>query len=184
MPKKTATRRARGRTERLDYRHWGLMSYWSLDDAAALLLKVDPVAVHDNQFREAAIFERFTKLQTLALRSFEMDELKERNSPTAILVWAHRKRIRIPRALRNAVDLTAEKLELGNRERNTLLKLVIGMAAKGYAYNPAAAKSSSIAKIESDLLLIGLPLGRETIRSHLQEGAKLLEPNALAAKTP
>jgi hypothetical protein len=63
---------------------------------------------------------------------------------------------------------------LGERARTSLLKLVIGMAIKGYAHNPKASRTGTASEIASDLRLIGLTLDEDTIRSYLAEGRELL----------
>ncbi len=58
---------------------------------------------------------------------------------------------------------------LGTRERNTLYKMIIGMAIKGYAYDPNAKKSNVPKEIEGDLRLLGLEITAETIRNYLNK---------------
>ena len=66
---------------------------------------------------------------------------------------------------------------LGPRERDSLLKLIIGMAVKGYVYDPAALKSRAIKEIATDLELLGLSLDEDTVRKYLTEARELLPPN-------
>ncbi|MHB8165291.1 MAG: hypothetical protein ACYDDT_00710 [Sulfuricella sp.] len=63
---------------------------------------------------------------------------------------------------------------LTTSERDSLLKLVIGMAMKGYSYDPNAKKNSAVADIAADLALLGLPLGDDTIRKYLKQGNEQL----------
>lgn len=74
-----------------------------------------------------------------------------------------------------ASQIPAEK-PLRTRERDSLLKLVIGMAVKGYVYDPKAARSDSVAEIVKDLALVGVPLDDDTVRKWLREAAELLPP--------
>jgi len=60
------------------------------------------------------------------------------------------------------------------RERDSLLKLVIGMAVKGYAYVPAAQKNSAVQDIANDLRLLGIPLDEDTVRKYLNEAKPLI----------
>ncbi len=64
---------------------------------------------------------------------------------------------------------------LGAKERDSLLKLVIGMAVKGYAYKPKAAKNAATKEIADDLRLMGLSLDEDTVRKYLVEARELLE---------
>jgi hypothetical protein len=64
--------------------------------------------------------------------------------------------------------------ELDPRELNSLRRLCVGMAIKGYRYNPADSRSAAIADIVGDLDRLGISVGRDTVRKHLQESAELL----------
>jgi hypothetical protein len=78
--------------------------------------------------------------------------------------------------LEEQIALAAVKTEraLSTRERTSLITLVIGMAIRGYAYNPAAARNGATSEIASDLNELGLNLDPDTIRKFLKEGTELL----------
>tara|TARA_R110002126_G_scaffold213048_4_gene359588 strand:+ start:9470 stop:10495 length:1026 start_codon:yes stop_codon:yes gene_type:complete len=61
-----------------------------------------------------------------------------------------------------------------NRERQSLLRLVIGMAIKGYAYDPRATRTKTSQEITNDLQLLGLTLDVDTVRKYLNEAKELL----------
>lgn len=61
--------------------------------------------------------------------------------------------------------------QMGTRERDTLLKLLIGMALEAYRHDPAAARSPTSAEISSDLAKHGLSVSDDTIRKYLKEAA-------------
>jgi hypothetical protein len=63
---------------------------------------------------------------------------------------------------------------LGTRERDSLLKLVIGLAVGGYGYDPKAARSEKPAEIASDLTANGLALDVDTVRKWLAQARELL----------
>lgn len=65
---------------------------------------------------------------------------------------------------------------LSTRERESLLKLVIGMACGGYGYDSTARRSEQTAAIADDLLRAGVPLDADTVRKWLREAAELLPP--------
>ena len=69
----------------------------------------------------------------------------------------------------------AEKT-LGTTERNNLLKLVIGMAVKGYSYEPAAKKSPTPKEIADDLADLGISIDPDTVRKYLKESANTVLP--------
>lgn len=64
----------------------------------------------------------------------------------------------------------------GAVSRKALLRLVIGMAVKGYNYDPSAKKNSAGTDIESDLQRMGISLGDDQIRKALKEAATLISP--------
>ncbi len=69
-----------------------------------------------------------------------------------------------------------EDKSLGTAERNTLLKLVIGMAIKGYGYDPRAARSPSAGEIVADLQNLGIAITDDTVRKWLKEAATSVLP--------
>lgn len=79
--------------------------------------------------------------------------------------------------LRSGDDLPAQPREdVRPRERESLLKLVIGMAIKGYGYDPKASRSPKVREIVDDLQALGLSLHDDTIRKYLNEAKDLLPP--------
>ena len=85
----------------------------------------------------------------------------------------------IQQAEQRGSDTTQEK-PMKTTERNTLLKLVIGMAIDGYRYDPTATKSPIPKEIESALLLLGMSVTDETVLKYL----KLATDTVLPKKTP
>ncbi len=73
------------------------------------------------------------------------------------------------------VQAPAEK-SLGARERESLLKLVIGMAVRGYRYDPKASRSDAVSEIAGDLDEVGVRLDPDTVRKYLHEARDLLPP--------
>ena len=66
---------------------------------------------------------------------------------------------------------------LHTKEQESLLKLVIGMAIKGYRYDPSAGRSGVTAEIVSDLAELGLTIDEGTVRKFLKWGHKLVPSN-------
>lgn len=69
-----------------------------------------------------------------------------------------------------------EQEHIGAKERESMLKLIIGMAVIGYTYKPNAARNDSTKEIAGDLLKLGIPLNEDTIRKYLNEAKELLPP--------
>ncbi len=72
----------------------------------------------------------------------------------------------------------ANEKPLGTRERDTLLRLIIGMAVSGYGYNPRAIRSDTVTEIVSDLDKQGLHLDPDTVRKWLRVAAESLPPES------
>ena len=58
---------------------------------------------------------------------------------------------------------------LSTRERETLLKIIIGMAIKGYGFNPTKGRSGAPQYIANDLDLLGIGVSVDTVRKKLDE---------------
>lgn len=69
---------------------------------------------------------------------------------------------------------SATKPDVSTRERETLLKLVISMAIKGYSYGPEGKKNTATTEIASDSAAIGVPVSDDTVRKYLNEAKALL----------
>jgi hypothetical protein len=133
------------------------------------------------EYTEGIVLQRMKCL--VQLRAFREDEWGDEEGER----WLHA--IEIPEHALTVVE--ANELEkfiesllagvnedipkpLGNRERETLLKLVIGMAIGAYGHNPAAKKTDTVTQIVDDLARAGAPLSDETVRKYLKEAASLL----------
>jgi len=68
------------------------------------------------------------------------------------------------------------KPDIGLREKETLLKLVIGFAVSAYAYDPKSARNAKLSEMSSDLARAGVALDEDTIRKWLKAGAEILPP--------
>ena len=60
------------------------------------------------------------------------------------------------------------------RERETMLKLIIGMAAEQYGYDPTKSRTDAAKLISDDLALHGLSVSDDTVRKYLKEASDLL----------
>lgn len=77
-------------------------------------------------------------------------------------------------------------VDLSETERNTMLKLIIGMAIDAYGYDPDNTKNSATGKnngsIKSSLERVGLSADEKTIKKYLEAAAELF-PDAKPRKT-
>jgi hypothetical protein len=67
----------------------------------------------------------------------------------------------------------ATKEDLSTKERNSLLKLVFGLARGGYSYDPDIKKSSIPTEIVSDLAKFNLTIDVGTVRSYLKQASDI-----------
>ncbi|WP_115668774.1 hypothetical protein [Ciceribacter selenitireducens] len=68
----------------------------------------------------------------------------------------------------------APNRDVGTRERDSLLKLVLGMAIDGYGFDVKAARSPTARELSDHLQRLGLSLSDDTIRAYLNEAKALL----------
>ena len=67
-----------------------------------------------------------------------------------------------------------EGKQLKTRERDTLMKLIIGMAVSRYKYDPRANRNEATSAIADDLAKLGIPLDPDTVLKWLREAAEYL----------
>lgn len=72
--------------------------------------------------------------------------------------------------------VSSDQKPLSTTERNSLLKLVIGMAMKGYGYDPAKGKNKAVAEIAGDLSALGMQIDEDTVRRYLSEAKASVLP--------
>ena len=63
---------------------------------------------------------------------------------------------------------------LHTKERESLQKIAIGLAIKGYGYDPAAGRSSAIKDMVDDMASIGIVISDDTLRKFLRIGLQFL----------
>jgi hypothetical protein len=113
-----------------------------------------------NRFHPMAVSQ--TPPATLAELTQERDSLRERVAE-----------------LEQATQEAPEKEKpLLTKQRQSALKLIIGMAIKGYQYDPAAVRNDAIRKISRDLESVGVELHPDTVRNWLREAEEVLPSKA------
>lgn len=173
-----------------DYNYWAKLSYWTIEQSTALLIGADPDAILDGAALAsscpATARTAYLKIFRLLDSHIRMSGIGSNISPTDILKWAAHTKIDAPQALVEAVraqgrtlietraQTVSEEKPLGERERNTLLRMIIGMAIGGYGYDPEAGKSDVAPTIFKDLDKLGLEGTEQTIRNKLREASQHL----------
>lgn len=74
-------------------------------------------------------------------------------------------------------NLNQTKKPLHSKEKETLLKMIIGMATDGYGFDPAANRSPVPKEISDILAEKDMPLDVDTVRRWLKEAAEILPRN-------
>ncbi len=70
-----------------------------------------------------------------------------------------------------------EEKPVGERERESLLKLLIVMAMGGYGHNPKDTRSTTVSEISKDFAKFGLTMDEDTIRKYLKSARETLPPS-------
>ena len=184
-----------------DFDYWSKMKDWDWDEATSLSIGFEPCGKIDTPDQDARVnpevMEFYRRRRKVIGNNFYGfgDHTVFKPSPINFCKWAAAVRIEVPDGLHRAVmDTSGVSYELlGSakakslrhaslvpRERESLLRLVIGMAIRGYGYQPTALRSEIPNQIRSDLLELGLDLHPDTIRSYLREAAAILPDDAKA----
>jgi hypothetical protein len=146
---------------------------------------------------QSSFADDYSKRRDLLLRAQEADELPVLISPAEFIGWAEQTGVALPQDFVDAVwastgriedrrSLIAERDELreevkrlkeeaarnkplSTRERETLLKIILGMAIKGYSYKPAAGRSNTPKEIADDLADLQISVSDDTVRQKLKD---------------
>lgn len=116
----------------------------------------------------------------IAIYSYESEDTVRFDRET-LAIWFQQRNFKtgyqfLPTQPDPAEGRPAEK-PLGAKERETLFKLTIGMAIKGYGYDPSATRNDATTEITRDLEALGITLDSDTVRKWLREAAKILPPS-------
>jgi hypothetical protein len=174
-----------------DFSYWSKLACWELDEAVALSFGKSPKAVSWGLIcgyeRSSRFVAKYARLRRLVERAECMEQLSAPILPASFIAWAKLHEIELPPDLVAAIEARVERVsskqsrkqqpDLLPKERETVLKLIIGMAIKGYAYNPALARSEVPAEITSDVHKLGLSIDQDTVRKWLKEAAQVLPPS-------
>ncbi len=165
------------------------------DLEAALLARGVQVAdwksLYDDLERQLKASRKSEKDLTEAMGSAlkVIDELKFRYDKVMVANEEMAEALRETIEARDAAEALAAELEsklkanlptekpISPRERESLLKLIIGMAIAGYTYDPRISRNTATAEIASDLDRLGIGLDVDTVRKWLKEAAGTLPGN-------
>jgi hypothetical protein len=176
----------------LDYDYWGRMPGWTISEAAALLLDINPDFRRTGNGKEVEVGTKeweFGRLRHLLKRARKMDELSSPMSPREFLQWATSNGLRPSEQLTASVksgkplrnwrakyfnmkrqrdDLRTELEDsVSPKERTSLLKIVLGMAKS--KFNHREGSPHTVGAIERALNGVELSVSDDVIRKYLAE---------------
>lgn len=123
--------------------------------------------------KQAAQHEEYQASVARLLKAHE--ETHKANDSTIASCKAFEKILKDRIATLEQQGTTSEK-PLSTRERDTVLKLVIGIAMDAYGYQPEASRSPTAKEISDNLISLGLNISDDTIRKYLNEAKQFLPP--------
>ena len=178
-----------------DFDYWGKMPYWEIDEALYLTFGIcpesdyDPPKIYDKE--KSPVSKKVRKLGKILRRARKVKELTDPVKPSTYVEWLKKYQIDVPKQLQhlavNTNDGTTTKTEenitplekpLHTKEKETLLKMIAGMAVDAYGYDPSAKRSPIPKEIADILTEHGISLDQDTVRKWLKEASELLPQSA------
>lgn len=145
---------------------WAQRNDFSVPEALTQAVEARGTAIADWQaLFEKADADRSDLMQALEEAQKLIDDLRASDAQTMAV---------LERARNELAAAKSSDGQLSTRERETLLKLIIGMAMKGYAYDPVSSRSATPREISDDLAAHGLAVSDDTVRKWLKVAAELL----------
>ncbi|WP_375205014.1 hypothetical protein [Hyphococcus sp.] len=195
------------------YRYFARLETWTREEAAALLLKLDPriVLVPNGitHMRPADHWPQYCDLFEMIKRARTALPYDRKLKPQLVISWAKSVGLNPPQNLYDAVasakpfgtadsEMFSEidgipnaspraiasgvkqEAAIHHKAKSSLLRLVAGMAIRGYGYNPFQKQNKAVSDIESDLQVLNISLSDDTIRRWLTEACELIDWNTVA----
>src|SRR5437660_10795967 len=111
-----------------DFNRWARYSYWSVDEAAALLLGKDPRWVKG--MKPSTLRDQLIELAELMRRAQVVGKLSKPITPPRLIKWARASMIQLPMGLEEAVSslprsAPISSAELDTRRRTSLQTLIL-----------------------------------------------------------
>lgn len=163
-----------------DFEYWSKAEYWTPDEAVAISFGKNPKVVTGealkNYLGKAQFADNYFSRCDLLDRAILSGRLPREIPPADFLAWAHERSILIPRELTDYLSAASSQSSakpLSDTERDSLLKLVLGMSIDSYNYkvgetrNPATGENRD--SIAAALERHDLKLTPDTIRKYLKE---------------
>jgi len=173
--------------------YWAKMQSWTVAEAVALSLDRDPRRVKSSEVLKQpgknVFFAAYGERHELVFRR----GFARQTGPRRYIDWFASMDIDSPNALRDAVDRyhppkkvkeatgsptadSAQRDTLGETERQTFLKILLGIALEQYRFDPKAKQNKAASQISSDLAAHGLSVSDDTVREKLKQAVEKLLP--------
>ncbi|MDR8396975.1 hypothetical protein NE850_11555 [Paraburkholderia sp. USG1] len=177
----------------IDYHYWASLDKWTTTEAALLIDGKDPaqnrgvslrakdtLAGFENAAKIAKILERTNWTARYGRSPWEINK-----HPLYIADAIRSVGLEIPARLweklrdRHERETGAGEIQkevntsAATKERQTMLKLIIGLACGGYRLDPDATRNMYAKEMRIDLERAGVPLDDETIKKYLDEAKRL-----------
>ena len=170
-----------------DFDFWATIPYWTPDEAVSLSFGRSPEVVTAKRlsrfiYGESKFATEFFQRKERIFRSVSADILPEKIQPEGFVGWLKSAKIDIPEKLlvalethstqrRGEADAVQEAPK--EKERDSLLKLILGMSVDRYGYRVGEKRNSATGEkgnsISARLDLLGIKLDPDTIRKYLKE---------------
>ncbi|GEP04934.1 hypothetical protein [Methylobacterium oxalidis] len=171
-----------GRDPRADRGYWSRAACWTNEEAIALSFGCEPRVVNWEFLKNSGhpFAKLYAERRSLAIRARHVNLLNDFNEPEAFIKWAKRQGISFDPDLEKAVKdgkkvakttKDREDEHLNAKSRQSFLKIVLGLAAATYSYDPQKPRGSIVREIKDDLDRIGISLDEDTVRKWLAEAA-------------
>lgn len=113
-----------------DFKYWSKLSYWTNDEAIALLFSRDPEIITPHILKiergsplKIDFLVEYKNLRDLIARGVEVGEIGVRNAPVVFLEWAEKRGLDIPEKLWEPVMLRKRASPEAQQEMECLLKM-------------------------------------------------------------
>lgn len=158
-----------------NFQVWRTLNAWTIDEATALFLQKSPEVVSWpllRNIKNSPFAMRYKRLLTQMLRAKEDGKFKDRDHPDTFIKWGNEVGIDVPAEL-VAITPPVSAEALPTKVRDSMLRMILGMAMKKYEYDPSSKKNTATKKIADDLAEYGLDLNEDTVRKYLNEARDL-----------
>ncbi|WP_143748647.1 hypothetical protein [Mesorhizobium sophorae] len=165
---------------RPDYAYWRGLPMWSAEETVALCLDKDPRRVNARSlksFRKSPFAKNFRRVLSIVNRAIELGEIPKGIERDHLKGLCTRMAIDFPNTFENQLlpPEGSKSLDAKNtsRDKPTLDRMILVMAAEKYGYNPyAKANGQALATIVAALNAAGLKTSLSIVRRNLQDAWK------------